>query len=113
MHSLPRSGPEHDEMDANVDLDMTVQVDEATGRISFHAAWAVPGDATQHTVVLALELSAMERYAVLDAAARERVHMVLHDNVQHMIDRLPDQQLPAMLTVELTDAMLDVASHMQ
>lgn len=99
------------------DLDTTVHLDIETGRITFHAAWAVapdaPPGAPRHSVVLALDCDTMERYAALDDAARMRVHAMLHDSVQTTLETLPDITEDLTLTVELTDAMLDVARHLQ
>ncbi|WP_175922913.1 DUF3022 domain-containing protein [Burkholderia latens] len=99
------------------ELDTTVHLDIETGRITFHAAWAVahdaPPGAPRHSVVLALDCATMERYAALDDAARLRVHAMLHDSVQATLERLPDITEDLTLTVELTDAMLDVARHLQ
>jgi len=98
-------------------LDTTVHVDVATGRILFHAAWAfapdAPPDTARHAVVLALDCDTMERYADLDDGARMRVHAMLHDYVQAALDALPDVTEDLTLTVELTDAMLDAARHLQ
>ena len=99
------------------DLDTTVHLDIETGRITFHAAWAVapdaPPGAPRHSVVLALDCDTMERYAALDDAARMRVHSMLHESVQATLETLPDVADDVTLTVELTDAMLDVARHLQ
>jgi hypothetical protein len=120
MQSNPRIGIEpydiDDDPDAD-DLNTTVHLDVATGRITFHAAWAIapdaPPDAVRHSVVLALDCDTMERYADLDDGARMRVHAMLHDSVQAMLERLPDLDEDQTLTVELTDAMLDVATRLQ
>ena len=55
----------------------------------------------------------MERYAALDDGTRMRVHAILHDTVQAMLDRVPDTDESLTLTIEVTDAMLDAASHLQ
>jgi len=55
----------------------------------------------------------MERYADLDEGARMRVHAMLHDAVQQTLEQLPDTDENLTLTVELTDAMLDAARHLQ
>ncbi|CAM2173309.1 DUF3022 domain-containing protein [Burkholderia latens] len=113
---LDASDIDTDPLDAD-DLDTTVHLDIETGRITFHAAWAVaqdaPPGAPRHSVVLALDCDTMERYAALDDAARLRVHAMLHENVQAMLETLPDITEDLTLTVELTDAMLDVARHLQ
>jgi len=99
------------------DFDTTVDLDVETGRITFHAAWALtaeaPPDALRHSVVLELDCDTMERYAALDDGARMRVHAMLHETVQDMLDALPDIDEDLTLTVELTDAMLDTARHLQ
>ncbi|KVQ59568.1 DUF3022 domain-containing protein [Burkholderia territorii] len=105
-----------DEVDTD-DLDTTVHLDVETGRITFHAAWALAPDARpetpRHSVVLALDCDTMQRYADLDDGARMRVHAMLHDAVQATLDTLPDVTEDLTLTVELTDAMLDAARHLQ
>ncbi|CAB3756637.1 hypothetical protein B7G54_15555 [Burkholderia puraquae] len=97
------------------DLDTTVHVDVATGRVMFQAAWAQaadpPPETAEHSVVLVLDCDTMERYADLDEGTRMRVHAILHDTVQDLLDRLPDENVT--LTVELTDAMLDAACRLQ
>ncbi|MDR0242239.1 MAG: hypothetical protein LBJ65_11620 [Burkholderia sp.] len=102
-----------DEIDAD-ELDTTVHLDVATGRITFEAAWAPTADAppeiARHAVVLVLDCDTMEHYADLDESARMRVHAILHDTVQ---DRLADADENPTLTIELTDAMLDAARHVQ
>lgn len=113
---------EIDEIDGDaidpVDLDTTVHLDVATGRITFHAAWAptagAPPAIARQAVVLVLDCDTMERYADLDEQARMRVHAILHDTVQDRLDRLSDDvdENPT-LTIELTDAMLDAARHLQ
>ncbi|WP_306716993.1 hypothetical protein [Burkholderia dolosa] len=120
MHSNSRTWLEDDDTDSDVDtddLDTTVHLDVATGRITFHAAWATaadaPPDSARHSVVLALDCETMERYADLDDGARMRVHALLHETVQQMLERLPDLDEDQTLTVELTDAMLDAARHLQ
>ncbi|EKS9797963.1 MULTISPECIES: DUF3022 domain-containing protein [Burkholderia] len=99
------------------DLDTTVHVDVATGRIKFHSTWALTADAppefARHAVELALDSDTMERYASLDDGTRMRVHAILHDTVQAMLDRLPDTDESLTLTIEVTDAMLDTASRLQ
>ncbi|RQT37389.1 DUF3022 domain-containing protein [Burkholderia contaminans] len=110
-----------DEIDGDAievdDLDTTVHVDVATGRIKFHSTWALAPDAPPayagHAVELALDSDTMERYAALDDGTRMRVHAILHDTVQAMLDRLPDTDERLTLTIEVTDAMLDAASHLQ
>ncbi|KWF22777.1 DUF3022 domain-containing protein [Burkholderia pseudomultivorans] len=123
MQSNSRIGFDTDDLDLDGDaadaddLNTTVQFDVATGRITFHAAWAVaadaPPDAVRHAVVLALDSDTMERYADLDEGARMRVHAMLHDSVQQMLDELPAVDDEQTLTVELTDAMLDMACRLQ
>jgi len=122
MQSNSRIFLEQDEIDGDAsdvdDLDTTVHVDVETGRVMFHAAWAnaveAPPEAARHSVVLALECSTMERYADLDEGARMRVHAMLHDAVQQTLEQLPDTGDEHLtLTVELTDAMLDAARHLQ
>ncbi|KVT17651.1 hypothetical protein WT24_31060 [Burkholderia sp. MSMB1078WGS] len=121
MQSNSRISLAHDELDDDAvdtdDLDTTVHVDVETGRVMFHAAWAnaaeAPPEAARHSVVLALECSTMERYADLDDGARMRVHAMLHDAVQQTLDQLPDTDENLTLTIELTDAMLDAARHLQ
>ncbi|RQR34975.1 DUF3022 domain-containing protein [Burkholderia sp. Bp9143] len=99
------------------DLDTTVHLDVETGRITFQAAWVLvpdaPPDTARHAVVLALDCDTMERYADLDDGARMRVHAMLHESVQAALDALPDVTEDLTLTVELTDAMLDAARHLQ
>ncbi|KVF75930.1 hypothetical protein WS75_13205 [Burkholderia sp. FL-7-2-10-S1-D7] len=121
MHSNHRTSfdptePDIDEADSD-DLDTAVHLDIETGRITFHAAWALapdaPPDTARHAVVLALDYDTMERYADLDDSARMRVHAMLHDAVQAALDTLPDVTEDLTLTVELTDAMLDAARHLQ
>lgn len=93
-----RENEEIDEIDGDAieadDLDTTVHVDVATGRIKFHSTWALTADAppefARHAVELALDSDTMERYASLDDGTRMRVHAILHDTVQVMLDRLPD-----------------------
>lgn len=98
------------------DFDTTVHLDVETGRIIFHAAWAVAADAppvsTHHSVVLTLDCSTMARYADLDDGARRRVHAMLHETVQQKLERLPEGQAQT-LSVELSDAMLDAARRLQ
>ncbi|KUY90512.1 MULTISPECIES: DUF3022 domain-containing protein [unclassified Burkholderia] len=121
MQSNSRISIDHDELDTDTvdtdDLDTTVHLDVETGRITFHAAWALapdaPPDTARHAVVLALDCDTMERYADLDDGARMRVHAMLHDAVQATLDTLPDVTEDLTLTVELTDAMLDAARHLQ
>ncbi|KAG8152532.1 DUF3022 domain-containing protein [Burkholderia catarinensis] len=121
MQSNSRTWLENDEVDGDTidtdDPDTTVHVDVATGRVMFHAAWAntvaAPPEAARQSVVLALDCDTMERYAELDEGARMRVHAMLHDAVQQALDRLPDTDEELTLTVELTDAMLDAARHLQ
>lgn len=121
MQSNPRISFDDIEPDTDADdtddLATTVHVDAATGRITFHAAWAMgpdaPPGAARHAVVLALDCVTMERYAELDDGARMRVHTMLHERVQQMLDALPDVDDDLTLTVELTDAMLDAASRLQ
>ncbi|WP_321809627.1 DUF3022 domain-containing protein [Burkholderia sp. BCC1985] len=121
MQSNSRISLDDDALDADAaeteGLDTTVHVDVATGRIMFHAAWALapdaPRDTARHAVVLALDCDTMERYADLDEAARMRVHAMLHDSVQATLDALPDVTEDLTLTIELTDAMLDAARHLQ
>ncbi|AOJ26620.1 MULTISPECIES: DUF3022 domain-containing protein [Burkholderia] len=121
MQSNSRILLENEEIDGDAidadDLDTTVQVDVETGRIMFHAAWALtpeaPPEAARHAVVLALDCDTMERYADLDDGARMRVHAMLHEAVQQTLDQLPDTDEHLTLTVELTDAMLDAARHLQ
>ncbi|AXF26106.1 hypothetical protein CUJ89_34860 [Burkholderia pyrrocinia] len=121
MQSNSRIWLGNDETDGEAidadDLDTTVQVDVATGRIMFHAAWALaaepPPETARHSVVLVLDCDTMERYADLDESTRRRVHALLHDTVQDMLDRVPDVDENVTLTVELTDAMLDTARHLQ
>ncbi|MBY8604593.1 hypothetical protein [Burkholderia arboris] len=112
---------EIDEVDGEpidaVDLDTTVHLDVATGRIMFQAAWVPttedPPEIARHAVVLVLDCDTMERYADLDENARMRVHAILHDTVQDRLDRLSDADESPTLTIELTDAMLDAARHLQ
>lgn len=125
MQSHSRIWLENDEIDADADgdtidaddLDTTVHVDVATGRIKFHSTWALTADAppefARHAVELALDSDTMERYASLDDGTRMRVHAILHDTVQVMLDRLPDTDESLTLTIEVTDAMLDAASRLQ
>ncbi|RQR34335.1 DUF3022 domain-containing protein [Burkholderia sp. Bp9142] len=121
MQSNSRISLDDSELDTEAvdtdDLDTTVHLDVATGRIKFHAAWArasdAPPDAARHAVVLALDCDTMERYADLDDGARRRVHVMLHESVQATLDSLPDVTEDLTLTVELTDAMLDAARHLQ
>ncbi|WP_431228881.1 hypothetical protein [Burkholderia contaminans] len=116
-----RENDEFDEIDGDAieadDLDTTVHVDVATGRIKFHSTWALTADAppefARHAVELALDSDTMERYASLDDGTRMRVHAILHDTVQAMLDRLPDTDESLTLTIEVTDAMLDTASRLQ
>ncbi|MBY4724172.1 MULTISPECIES: DUF3022 domain-containing protein [Burkholderia] len=116
-----RENEEIDEIDGDAieadDLDTTVHVDVATGRIKFHSTWALTADAppefARHAVELALDSDTMERYASLDDGTRMRVHAILHDTVQVMLDRLPDTDESLTLTIEVTDAMLDAASRLQ
>ncbi|WP_269508989.1 hypothetical protein [Burkholderia sp. IMCC1007] len=121
MQSNPRISsddiePDTDTVDTD-DFDTTVHLDADTGRITFHAAWAMgpdtPRGAARHSVVLALDCDTMERYADLDEGTRMRVHTMLHDSVQDMLAALPDLDDDVTLTIELTDAMLDVASRLQ
>jgi hypothetical protein len=123
MESHSRIWLENDEIDNDGDgdaidaddLDTTVHVDVATGRVTFQAAWAEaadpPPEVAQHSVVLVLDCDTMERYADLDEGTRMRVHTILHDTVQDLLERLPDEHVT--LTVELTDAMLDAACRLQ
>lgn len=112
---------EADEMDGDpidaVHLDTMVHLDVATGRIMFQAAWAptteVPPEIALHRVELVLDCDTMERYAALDENARMRVHAILHDTVQDRLDRLSCADGSPTLTIELTDAMLDAARHLQ
>ncbi|MCA3781806.1 MAG: hypothetical protein IOC39_07205 [Burkholderia sp.] len=112
---------EIDEVDGEpidaVDLDTTVHLDVATGRIMFQAAWAPTTEDSpeiaRHAVVLVLDCDTMERYADLDENARMRVHAILHYTVQDRLDRLSDADESPTLTIELTDAMLDAARHLQ
>ncbi|VWC83138.1 DUF3022 domain-containing protein [Burkholderia contaminans] len=127
MQSNSRNRRENDEIDdfdeidgdatEADDLDTTVHVDVATGRIKFHSTWALTADAppeyVRHAVELALDSDTMERYAALDDGTRMRVHAILHDTVQAMLDRVPDTDESLTLTIEVTDAMLDAASHLQ
>jgi len=121
MQSNSRISLDATELDTDAvdsgDLDTTVHLDVETGRITFHAAWALtadaPPDALRHAVVLELDCDTMERYAALDDGARMRVHAMLHESVQDMLDTLPDIDEELTLTVELTDAMLDAARHLQ
>ena len=116
-----RENEEIDEIDGDAieadDLDTTVHVDVATGRIKFHSTWALTADAppefARHAVELALDSDTIERYASLDDGTRMRVHAILHDTVQVMLDRLPDTDESLTLTIEVTDAMLDAASRLQ
>ncbi|MDN7907266.1 hypothetical protein QZM18_24555 [Burkholderia diffusa] len=116
MHSNHRTSFDPTELDTD-DLDTAVHLDIETGRITFHAAWALapdaPPDTARHAVVLALDYDTMERYADLDDGARMRVHAMLHDAVQATLATLPDVTEDLTLTVELTDAMLDAACHLQ
>ena len=86
-------------------------------RIKFHSSQALTADAppeyARHAVELALDSDTMERYAALDDGTRMRVHAILHDTVQAMLDRVPDTDESLTLTIEVTDAMLDAASHLQ
>ncbi|OXI33286.1 hypothetical protein [Burkholderia aenigmatica] len=116
MQSHSRIRLENDEIDNDADdLDTTVHVDVATGRIMFQAAWAEaanpPPEIAGHSVVLVLDCDTMERYANLDEGMRMRVHAILHGTVQDLLDRLPDEHVT--LTVELTNAMLDAARRLQ
>jgi len=123
MQSHSRIWLENDEFDNDADgdmidaddLDTTVHVDVATGRIVFQAAWAEaadpPPETARHSVVLVLDCDTMERYADLDESTRMRVHALLHATVEDLLDRLPDEHVT--LTVELTDAMLDAARSLQ
>ncbi|MEK2607119.1 hypothetical protein [Burkholderia arboris] len=111
---------EADEIDGDpidaVHLDTMVHLDVATGRIMFQAAWApteVPPEIALHRVELVLDCDTMERYAALDENARMRVHAILHDTVQDRLDRLSGADGSPTLTIELTDAMLDAARHLQ
>ncbi|WP_322025489.1 hypothetical protein [Burkholderia sp. BCC1977] len=108
---LDRDAVDGDEPDTIVHLDV------ANGRITFHAAWSLASDAppgaARHSVVLALDCNTMERYAGLDDGARMRVHAMLHETVQDMLDTLPDVGEDLTLTVEVTDAMLDAARRLQ
>ncbi|RKU00335.1 hypothetical protein C7H84_27530 [Burkholderia sp. Nafp2/4-1b] len=121
MQSNSRTLLDDSDMDTEAadtdDLDTTVHLDIETGRITFHAAWAlapdVPPTTARHSVILALDCDTMERYADLDEGARMRVHAMLHDSVQTTLEALPDITEDLTLTVELTDAMLDVARHLQ
>ncbi|MET3823425.1 hypothetical protein ACVK00_005058 [Burkholderia sp. PvR073] len=101
----------------NDDLDTGVNLDVETGRITFHAAWALaphaPQGTARHSVVLALDCDTMARYADLDDGARMRVHAMLHDSVQATLESLPEDTEDLTVTVELTDAMLDAARHLQ
>ncbi|MBN3751128.1 DUF3022 domain-containing protein [Burkholderia sp. Se-20373] len=123
MQSHSRIRLENDEIDADADgdtidaddLDTTVHVDVATGRITFQAAWAEaadpPPETARHSVMLVLDCDTMERYADLDESTRMRVHAILHATVEDLLERLPDEHVT--LTVELTDAMLDAARRLQ
>ncbi|VWC47211.1 hypothetical protein [Burkholderia lata] len=123
MQSHSRIWLENDEIDNDADgetidaddLDTTVHVDVATGRIMFQAAWAEaadpPPETVGHSVVLVLDCDTMERYADLDESTRMRVHAILNCTVQDLLDRLPDEHVT--LTIELTDAMLDAARRLQ
>ncbi|MCA8276642.1 hypothetical protein LGN17_29605 [Burkholderia sp. AU30280] len=116
MQSHSRIWLENDEIDNDADdLDTTVHVDVATGSIMFQAAWAPaadpPPETDGHSVVLVLDCDTMERYANLDEGTRMRVHAILHDTVQDLLDRVPGEH--ATLTIELTDAMLDAACRLQ
>lgn len=121
MQSNSRIWLENDEIDGDAvdvdDLDTTVHVDVATGRVMFHAAWAnaleAPPEVARYSVVLALDCDTMEHYADLDDGARTRVHAMLHEAVQQTLDQLPDTDENLTLTIELTDAMLDAARHLQ
>lgn len=120
MQSNHRTSFDSSDLDSDVDtdeLDTTVHLDVETGRITFQAAWALapdaPPDTARHSVVLALDCDTMERYADLDDGARMRVHAMLHESVQATLDALPDVTDDLTLTVELTDAMLDAARHLQ
>ncbi|GBH27368.1 DUF3022 domain-containing protein [Burkholderia vietnamiensis] len=121
MHSNHWNSFDPNDLDADDidtdDLDTTVRLDVETGRIMFHAAWASAPNASpiaaRHSVMLALDCDTMERYANRDEAARLRVHAMLHDSVQATLETLPDTGDEMTLTVELTDAMLDVARHLQ
>ncbi|MGN7981837.1 hypothetical protein [Burkholderia sp. 22313] len=121
MQSNSRISLDANELDTDAvdtgDLDTTVHLDVETGRITFHAAWAFtadpPPDALRYSVVLELDCDTMERYAALDDGARMRVHAMLHESVQDMLDTLPDSDEERTLTIELTDAMLDAARHVQ
>ncbi|KVV44571.1 hypothetical protein WK81_12080 [Burkholderia ubonensis] len=103
---------------AERELDTTVRFDPETGTITFHAAWAAaahtaPGSSPGPQIDLVFDCWAMERYANLDAAARGRVHALLHDAVEQTVECLPEQQADACrLTVEITDALLDVATRL-
>jgi len=105
-----------DDVDSD-ELDTAVNLDVETGRITFHAAWALAPHAPQgiarHSVVLALDCDTMARYADLDDGARMRVHAMLHDSVQATLESLSDATEDLTVTVELTDAMLDAARHLQ
>ncbi|RQS28886.1 hypothetical protein DIE03_17540 [Burkholderia sp. Bp8992] len=113
---LENEAVDGDAADAD-DLDTTVHVDVETGRIMFHAAWALaneaPPEAARHSVVLALDCDTMEHYADLDDGARMRVHAMLHEAVQQTLDQLPDTDENLTLTIELTDSMLDAARRLQ
>ncbi|MGZ2749484.1 hypothetical protein [Burkholderia stagnalis] len=102
---------------ADAELNTSVHLDAETGRIAFQATWAdvggTPAGVPLHTVELVLDRRVMERYADLDAAARRRIHTMLHDTVQRTVDCLPAQPGPCALVVEITDAMLDAAIHPQ
>lgn len=114
--SLADDATDGDAVDAG-DLDTTVRLDVETGTVTFQAAWSMdadaPPDTGRHSVVLMLDCDTMERYADLDDGARMRVHMMLHETVQDLLDRLPDNDDDLTLTVELTDAMLDAATRLQ
>ncbi|MGS0895395.1 DUF3022 domain-containing protein [Burkholderia stagnalis] len=122
MQSNSRTRFEHGRTDSDApdapdasDADTTVRLD-ASGRITFHAAWAAADASTaaaRHAVVLELDVDTMERYADLDEPARRRVHAMLHEAAQDMLDRLPDDDDDRPLIVELTGAMLDAARHLQ
>ncbi|WP_423761000.1 DUF3022 domain-containing protein [Burkholderia sp. NLJ2] len=102
---------------AERELDTTVRFDPETGTITFHAAWAVaacaaPGGAPGPAIDLIFDCWAMERYANLDAAARGRVHALLQDAVEQTVDCLPEQADECKLTIEITDALIDVATRL-
>ncbi|WP_322025144.1 hypothetical protein [Burkholderia sp. BCC1977] len=101
---------------AERELDTTVSFDPETGTITFHAAWAAahaaPGGAPGPEIELVFDCWAMERYANLDGAAQERVHVLLQDAVQQTVEYLPEPADECKLTVEITDELLDVATRL-